>query len=43
VGILAVSFTLDISAARQDLGYNPRVSIEEGLKIYIKWWKEKHT
>ncbi len=43
VGILAISFTLDISAARQDLGYQPRVSIEEGLEKYIKWWKEKHT
>jgi nucleoside-diphosphate-sugar epimerase len=43
VGILAISFTLDISAARQDLGYQPRVSIEEGLEKYIKWWKEKHS
>jgi nucleoside-diphosphate-sugar epimerase len=43
VGILAVSFTLDISAARQELGYRPRISIEEGIEKYIKWWKEKHT
>lgn len=40
VGILAVSFTLDISAARRDLGYSPRVSMEEGFEKYISWWKE---
>jgi len=30
---LATSHWFDISAARRDLGYTPRVSIEEGLKL----------
>ncbi len=43
VGILALSFTLDISAARQDLGYRPRISIEEGFEKYMGWWKGTHA
>ena len=42
VGILAVSFTLDISAARQELGYSPKVSMKEGFEKYISWWKATH-
>lgn len=40
VGLLAFSQTLDITAAIKELGYQPRVSIEEGLDIFAKWWKE---
>jgi nucleoside-diphosphate-sugar epimerase len=29
---LSTSHWFDISAARQDLGYEPRVSVEEGLR-----------
>jgi nucleoside-diphosphate-sugar epimerase len=32
VGVLAYSQTLDISAARKDLGYAPQVAFEEGLQ-----------
>ncbi len=32
VGVLAYSQTLDISAARKDLGYVPQVAFEEGLQ-----------
>ncbi|KAF3887521.1 MULTISPECIES: NAD-dependent epimerase/dehydratase family protein [Nostocales] len=39
VGVLAFSQTLDITAARTELGYQPRVSLEEGLKIFAQWWK----
>lgn len=41
VGLLAFSQTLDITAAREELGYQPRVSMEEGLDIFAKCWKEK--
>jgi nucleoside-diphosphate-sugar epimerase len=41
VGLLAFSQTLDITAAVQELGYKPRVSIEEGLDIFAQWWQEK--
>jgi UDP-N-acetylglucosamine 4-epimerase len=31
----------DISKARQLLGYNPQVSVGEGLKVTFKWYKER--
>jgi nucleoside-diphosphate-sugar epimerase len=40
VSVLACSRTLDISAARADLGYNPRIPLEEGLSNFVAWWKE---
>jgi len=33
----------DISKAKGMLGYNPRVSIEEGIKNYIVWFKEYYN
>ncbi|HNN14530.1 MAG TPA: NAD-dependent epimerase/dehydratase family protein [Anaerolineales bacterium] len=41
VSMMANSTTLDISAARNDLGYQPRVSVEEGVQRFLKWWKDK--
>ncbi len=32
----------DISKARRILGYDPQVSIEEGIENFVKWWKKKH-
>ncbi|MNL15750.1 hypothetical protein D3C87_1367600 [compost metagenome] len=43
VGVLAKSQTLDISAAREMLGYAPRVSVEEGLEAFVAWWKESNA
>jgi nucleoside-diphosphate-sugar epimerase len=43
VGLLALNFTLDISAARRDLGYRPRVSIDKSFDEVIRWWKETHA
>jgi nucleoside-diphosphate-sugar epimerase len=40
VSLLAHSTSLDISAARAELGYQPRVSVEEGVERFLKWWKE---
>jgi nucleoside-diphosphate-sugar epimerase len=42
VGVLAMSTTLDISAAQRDLGYVPRISNEEGFDCFVAWWKETH-
>jgi nucleoside-diphosphate-sugar epimerase len=28
---------LDISAAQKDFGYNPKVDVEEGFKLYHEW------
>jgi len=37
-GVLAFSQTLDISAIRNDLGYQPRVSLAEGIRRHAEWW-----
>jgi nucleoside-diphosphate-sugar epimerase len=42
VSMLANSTTLDISAAKNELGYQPNVSVDEGFDLFMKWWKEKN-
>jgi nucleoside-diphosphate-sugar epimerase len=37
VSLLARSMTLNIEAARRDLGYQPKVSVDEGLDRYVAW------
>jgi nucleoside-diphosphate-sugar epimerase len=37
---LATAHWFDISAARRDLGYEPRVSMEEGLRRLREWFAE---
>lgn len=32
----------DISAATRELGYNPQISVEEGLKRTVAWYVEQH-
>ncbi len=41
VGILGRTMTLDITAARRDLGYRPRVTMDEGIERFLAWWKAK--
>ena len=41
VAMISLSTTLDITAARNDLGYSPRVSNEEGFEEFVEWWKRK--
>jgi len=43
VGILARSQTLDISSAKRELGYVPKISINDGVDELIRWWKDKHA
>lgn len=38
VGVLARSQTLDLTAARRDLGYAPRITVAEGLELYAASW-----
>lgn len=42
VSMISNSTTLDITAAKQELGYSPRVSVAEGVYRFLKWWKEKN-
>ena len=37
---LATSHWFDISAARQELGYHPQVSVEEGLQRLKTWFSQ---
>ncbi len=39
---LATSHWFDISAARRDLGYTPRVSTAEGMERLGKWLRDNH-
>ncbi|MEP7357811.1 MAG: NAD-dependent epimerase/dehydratase family protein, partial [Anaerolineales bacterium] len=39
---LALDATLNINAARRDLGYAPRVSLDEGLEQFARWWQAGH-
>lgn len=39
---LAFSQTLDISKAKEMLGYEPIISLEEGIQKYGEWWKENN-
>ncbi|HRJ41174.1 MAG: NAD-dependent epimerase/dehydratase family protein [Caldilineaceae bacterium] len=39
VALLAKNTTLDISAARRELGYQPRVSVAEGFQDFVEWWQ----
>lgn len=41
VGVIAKSQTLDIQAAKTELGYVPKVGIEEGIHQFVKWWKNE--
>jgi len=43
VGLLAKSMTLNIDRARKDLGYVPRISIDEGLDRFVRWWQEEQA
>jgi len=40
-GTLAKSFTMDISKARELLGYVPKVTTNEAIQEFIDWFKEK--
>ena len=36
---LALNLDFDISKIRKELGYNPKVSLEQGMKNTIEWFK----
>ncbi|MBY0123844.1 NAD(P)-dependent oxidoreductase [Bacillus sp. S/N-304-OC-R1] len=39
VSVLSKSQTLNIERAKKELGYEHRVSIEEGIQHFVDWWK----
>ncbi|WP_226665506.1 NAD-dependent epimerase/dehydratase family protein [Metabacillus litoralis] len=40
VSVLSQSQTLQIKKAEEELSYKPAVSIKEGTKDFIEWWKQ---
>lgn len=42
VTTIAYSQTLDISRAREELGYEPRIGLDESLARFAQLWKEQH-
>jgi len=42
VGIFAIGQTLDITAAKKELGYKPNVSLEQGINLFATWWQENN-
>jgi len=40
-GDVPVTFA-DISRAQRELGYQPRVKVEEGVRHFVEWFKEVH-
>ncbi|KEQ27764.1 NAD-dependent epimerase/dehydratase family protein [Paenibacillus tyrfis] len=41
-GMIGRSQTLDISAARRELGYSPKIRVNEGMEAFAHWWRSKH-
>lgn len=42
VEVLSATMTLDISLARHELGYAPRVRMEQGIQRFVRWWLDTH-
>lgn len=43
ISMMANSTTLDINAAKSELGYQPKISIAEGFGKFMQWWKETES
>ena len=41
LGLMTYSQTLDISAARQQLGYAPAICIDDGLRRFATWYRQE--
>lgn len=39
VGTLAKSFTMDITKAKDKLGYSPRISVDEAMQEFVNWYQ----
>lgn len=37
---LGMTRTLDISSARTDLNYSPKISMKEGIQRYVEWYRQ---
>lgn len=42
-GVFGLSQTLNIDAAKRDLGYTPQISIKDGIKKSAQWWRQNEN
>ena len=42
-GTLSFSQTLDLNSIRSELGYQPRITLREGIRRHAEWWKKTLT
>jgi nucleoside-diphosphate-sugar epimerase len=42
-GVLAFGQTLDVTALRDELGWRPAVSIDEGIRRHAEWWRGQQS
>ena len=38
-----IKTSADISITQKDLGYNPKVNVEEGIKNFVEWYKSYYN
>jgi nucleoside-diphosphate-sugar epimerase len=43
VGTLTKSFTMDISKAKEFLGYEPQLSVDDAIDEFVEWYKEHES
>lgn len=41
VGVLSKSFSMDITKAREKLGYNPSQTVDEAIEEFVNWYKKE--
>jgi nucleoside-diphosphate-sugar epimerase len=39
VGTLALSFTLDVTKAKQKLGYRPIITTQQSIDEFVNWYQ----
>lgn len=43
VSVISKTQTLNIEKAKKELGYEPKISVNEGIELYAKWWKQQQS
>lgn len=43
VSVISKTQTLNIEKAKRELGYVPKISVNEGIELYAKWWKKQQS
>ena len=41
LSVIGKNQTLDITRAKEELGYSPSISVDEGIQRYVKWYQQQ--